>query len=148
MTSVPVPQLPPYRITLFYGPEPVDARPCCLCCVFNVKKRSWKGGVQVVVEVDEDQLCRARTAIGFTDWLASALDGMAGDERSDYERRAHDLFVQGLCALKLDLATEAGIPQENRRVGSETLVGELDRAVPGQAERIKSQILAELDLVE
>ena len=50
MSSVPIPELPQYRVTLFFGPEPVKARPSRVCCVFNVKKRSWKGGVQIAVE--------------------------------------------------------------------------------------------------
>ncbi len=60
MSSVPTPELPQYRVTLFFGPQPVKATPSRVCCVFNVKKRSWKGGVQIAVELEEDQLARAR----------------------------------------------------------------------------------------
>ena len=146
MASVPVPELPQYRVTLFFGPEPVKARPSRVCCVFNVKKRSWKGGVQIAVELEEDQLACAGQTIGFEAWLNKLLDGFSKDERENYQSRAHDLFVQGLCALKLDLALEAGIRQENGCLAGDALVTELDHALSERMERIKSQILTELDL--
>ena len=148
MSSVPTPELPQYRVTLFFGPEPVKATLSRVCCVFNVKKRSWKGGVQIVVELDEDQLARARQTIGFEGWLKKVLAGIPVDERADYESRAHDLLVQGLCALKLDLALAAGIPQQNGRLAGDTLVGELDRTVSEQRAGLQLQILTELDLAE
>jgi hypothetical protein len=48
-----------FRVTLFVGPQPVEEGPFNYSCVFNVKKRSWKGGVQVAVALtqrDIDQL--------------------------------------------------------------------------------------------
>ena len=148
MSSVPTPQLPQYRITLFYGPEPVQGRPSRVRCIFNVKKRSWKGGVQVAVELDEQQLAGARQVVGFEIWLKAILAEVREAERGDYESRARDLFAQGVCALKLDLAIEAGIRQENHCIEAGSLVGELAREVAKQADRIKSRILAELDLAE
>jgi len=135
-----------YRVTLFFGPEPVEGPPPRLRCVFNVKKRSWKGGVQVAVEMEDAQLARARQATGFDSWLQAALSGVAEAERGGYERRAQDLFAQALCSLKLDVAIETGLPQENRTIAAGALVDEVDRAVPSQADRIKAQILAELDI--
>ncbi|MDE3243105.1 MAG: hypothetical protein KGO52_10340 [Nitrospirota bacterium] len=146
MSSQPIPELPPYRITLFYGPEPVEAHPSRLACVFNVKKRSWKGGVQVAVELDEAQVANAKHVLAFEPWLRKALVSVAENERPDYANRAQELLVQGLSALKLDLAIEAGLQQENGRVASDVFVDELNRAVTQQADRLKSQILAELDL--
>ena len=146
MSSVPIPELPQYRVTLFFGPEPVKARPSRVCCVFNVKKRSWKGGVQIAVELEEDQFSCAYQTIGFEAWLNKRLNGFPKDERANYQSRAHDLFVQGLCALKLDLALEAGIRQENGCLTGDALVSELDHALSERMERIKSQILTELDL--
>lgn len=146
MASLASPQLPQYRVTLFYGPEPVEGHPSRVSCVFNVKKRSWKGGVQVAVEMEEGQLARARQAIGFQPWLKAALAGVPVAERGDYESRAQDLFAQGLCSLKLDLAVEAGIAQENQTIRAEAWADEVDRAALAQADRIKTQILAELDL--
>src|SRR3970282_2096815 len=120
MASSPqtAPEVPQYRITFFYGPEPVEHRPGLLGCTFNVKKRSWKGGVQVAVEVEESQAARARDTIGFEAWLKRLLATLLDAERSDYESRARDLFVQHLGGLKLDLAIEAGLQQENSRVAA------------------------------
>ncbi|MCI0568112.1 MAG: hypothetical protein L0Z52_07980 [Acidobacteria bacterium] len=146
MSSVPSPQSPPYRITLFYGPEPVEGDPVRLSCVFNVKKRSWKGGIQVAVELDEGQVARARQTMGFEEWMRAALAGIPEQERADYADRAQDLFVQGLCALKLDLAIEAGLQQANCSIEADALTGELDRAIAQQEDRLKSQILTELDI--
>lgn len=146
MSLQPIPDLPPYRITLFYGPEPVETLPSRRACVFNVKKRSWKGGVQVAVELDEAQAARARQVLDFDPWLRKALASIAAEERPAYESRAQDLLIQGLCALKLDLAIAAGIQQENGLVSAEAFVSELDRAVAAQADRITAQILAELDI--
>jgi len=146
MSPVPTPQLPPYRITLFYGPEPVEGRPSRVSCVFNVKKRSWKAGVQVAIELDERQLANARRVSGFEVWLQEVLAAVPEADRAGYEGRAGDLFVQGVCALKLDLAIEAGLRQENQSIQADALVSELDGEIVEQAERLKSQIRADLDL--
>nr|MBI3614736.1 hypothetical protein [Nitrospirota bacterium] len=146
MSSQPIPELPPYRITLFYGPEPVEAHPSHVACVFNVKKRSWKGGVQVAIEIDEAQVANAKQVLAFEPWLHKALASIAVEERPDYESRAQDLLIQGLCSLKLDLAIEAGIQQENGRVSAEAFAEALGQAVRLQGDRIKTYILAELDL--
>jgi hypothetical protein len=140
------PDVPHYRITFFYGPEPAGDRPGLLCCTFNVKKRSWKGGVQIAVEVEEDQAARARQTVGFEAWLAKILSTLLDGERADFESRARDLFVQHLCALKLDLAIEAGLQQENSRVPGGAFMKELDAAVPKHRDRLLSNILAELDV--
>jgi len=145
MASFSSPPPPQYRVTLFYGPEPVASRPSRVACVFNVKKRSWKGGVQVAVELDETQVERAREAAGLALWLETVLAGVPAEEREDYAGRAQDLFVQGLCATKLELAL-GGLQQENSSLGADMLARELERAVPRQSDRIKAQILAELDL--
>jgi hypothetical protein len=146
MSSTPSPQSPPYRITLFYGPEPVEGHPGRVSCVFNVKKRSWKGGIQVAVELGDAHIARAREAVGFDAWSGAALARVAEAERADFAGRAQDLFVQGLCALKLDLTIEAGLQQANCTIQADALTVELDRALLQQADRLKSQILAELDL--
>ena len=140
------PEAPPYRVTFFYGPEPVEDRPGRLCCTFNVKKRSWKGGVQIIVEVDESQMTRVQAAVGFEPWMRRIVATLLDAERADYEGRARDLFVQHLCWLKLDLAIEAGLQQENRRIAAEAFVSELDAAAPARKDRLLSAILAELDV--
>lgn len=140
------PEAPPYRIAFFYGPEPVEDLPGFLRCTFNVKKRSWKGGVQIAVEVDERQVAHARDAVGFETWLKRILSTLLDGERADFENRARDLFVQHLCALKLDLAIEAGLKQESGRVAAEAFTRELDAVVPKRKDRLISGILAELDV--
>lgn len=146
MPPVPIPQVPQYRITLFYGPEPVAGHPSRVHCVFNVKKRSWRAGVQVVIELEERQLADARRLSGFEVWLQKVLASVPEADRAGYAGRADDLFVQGMCALKLDLAIEAGIRQENQSIYADALVGELGAVISERAERLKSQILADLDL--
>ena len=148
MTSSPqaAPDVPQYRITLFYGPEPVENRPGTLCCTFNVKKRSWKGGVQIAVEVDTAQVVRAKQTGGFERWREKILSTLLDAERADYENRADDLFIQQLCAVKLDCAIEAGLKQESRRLQAGEFAKELDVAVPARAADMLHHILAELDL--
>ena len=108
MPFVSSPQVPVYRITLFYGPELMPGVPKTLQCVFNVKKRSWKGGVQIVVVVEETQLATARQALQFDPWVKEILSPVAQEEHSDYALRAQDLFVQQVCHLKLQLAIQHG----------------------------------------
>jgi hypothetical protein len=146
MSALPPPQSPNYRVTLFYGPEPVEARHGVQRCVFNVKKRSWKAGVQVAVEIDAEQITRAGAALQFERWLEEVLNRVAADMRSTYGRRARELFLQALAGLKLDLGIEGGLPQKNYRLESGSLVMELDRRVETCQEQIKVRILTELDL--
>jgi hypothetical protein len=68
-----------FRITLFYGPEAVEDQPSIQNCVYNVKKRSWKGGIQVAVEIDDAQLSRARASIDFERWLRPHLTGVSAE---------------------------------------------------------------------
>ncbi len=137
-----------YRVTFFFGPEPDAQHPERLSCVFNVKKRSWKGGVQVAVEINLEQLDRARRALGWSAWLHHVLTGVPEDEREGYRARAEDLLAQALCACKLDLRLQAGLAQENQRIRAESWSRELDRAVVAHQAVIKSHILTELDLTE
>lgn len=146
MPRLPTPQVPEYRVTLFYGPERVEERPSRLRCVFNVKKRSWKGGVQVVVEINQTQLEAARRSTQLASLLKEALEAVPEDERAGYEGRASELLAQATCALKLDLALERGLPQENGRLDGEDLVEALDRAIGDRASRLKAHVFAELDL--
>lgn len=148
MSSAPTPQVPQYRITLFYGPERPDGGPPRVHCVFNVKKRSWKGGIQVLVEVGDPQVAHAAEVVGLSAWMKAALDRLPEEDRRAAEARVPDLFAQALCALKLDLVVEAGLPQENATVDHRALGPELDRAVPERADRLLSYVRTELDLSE
>ena len=64
MAIVPSSDPAQYRVTFFFGPEAVEERPDHLRCVFNVKKRSWKGGVQVAVDVAELDAFAVRGRLG------------------------------------------------------------------------------------
>ena len=87
MPFVSSPRVPAYRITLFYGPESMQGVPKTLQCVFNVKKRSWKGGVQIVVAVEEAQLAKVREALQFDHWIEEILAPVPREEYSDMPAR-------------------------------------------------------------
>lgn len=140
------PESSSYRVTLFFGPEPVEERPDEVACVFNVKKRSWKAGIQVSVEVATDQLSAIRQAIRLTDRLSQAFTTLNPVERPQYEGRAGDLFVQAVSWCKLDLRVQSGLTQENQRILANELVTELDRIIIARKEYVVSYILTELDL--
>ena len=146
MTTPPAPQSPLFRITLFYGPEPLPGAPPRYSCVFNVKKRSWKAGVQVAVEVPRSQVERLRDALDLEHWINDLVSTVSADERSEYEMRARDLFVKELCSLKLTLGLEAHVKQENTSLPPDCLAEELERSVTESGDRLKSVIMAELDL--
>ena len=147
MTSDRPPELSSYRVTLFFGPEPVEGEPGILACVFNVKKRSWKAGVQVSVEVTQSHLARLDREIHLTDRIAEALTPLEAEERWAYYARAGDLFAQAVTWCKLDLCLAAGLPQENRRIPAADLVPELNQSVAVRAEYVITYVLTELDLV-
>jgi hypothetical protein len=146
VSSVPVPQLPLFRVTLFYGPEPAEDDPARLMCVFNVKKRSWKGGVQIAVEVSEAQISRLQQALNFDPWMDTWLAALPEEERRSYESRARDLLIREICSTKLTLALDMDVRQGNSSLPVDTLVEELDRQVNEEGDQIKANILTELDL--
>ena len=139
-------RVPAYRITLFYGPEYLEGSPKTIQCVFNVKKRSWKGGVQVVVDVEEAQFLRIQQSLQFSEWLENKLTQLPEDSRQESKVRAIDLLAQQVCLTKLQRAIEQGIRQENSTIGSESLVQELDEITSQTAEHMKQQVLEELDI--
>jgi hypothetical protein len=136
----------PYRITLFFGPEQVEGKPCTQACVFNVKKRSWKGGIQVVIEVTEWQIETSSALIEFPRWIARAQHHVPPEERDRLAARAHELLVQAICWCKLDLLLHAGILQENQRLDASSLVYELTEVVPRRTGFILSYVAGELDI--
>lgn len=140
------PELSSYRVTLFYGPEPAHGEPDVQACVFNVKKRSWRAGIQVSVEVRADQIETIRSRLRMDDRLVLALETVPPDERPVYEARVPDLFAQAVSWCKLNLRLRSGIPQENQRVRADELIPELDRAVAERMEYVVTYILSELDL--
>jgi len=136
-----------FRMTLFVGPQPVNGRPFTYSCVFNVKKRSWKGGIQVDVAIDQSQIDRLSTDVDFSSWLIRALTDLPDDDRSTYQERAWELFIQAVCWCKLDLALQSGISQENQCLAADTWTAEVRNSVSSRTNFIRSYIVSELDLV-
>lgn len=136
-----------FRVTLFVGPQPVEGRPFTSSCVFNVKKRSWKGGIQVAVVLSQSQIDTLSKDVDFSHWLDLALVDFADDARLSHQRRAHELFIQAVCWCKLDLALQAGIAQENQCLGDEIWDTAIRDAVITRTNFITSYVASELDLV-
>ena len=135
-----------FRVTFFFGPDDVPDRPDVRICVFNVKKRSWKGGVQVSVELTDEQLRRLRE-MGQLDELIEMIRAKTDPEDfTEYEQRARDLFIQKVCWAKLELAIAAGITQENQTIAARVLMDELERQVLAGRGGIHETILSELDV--
>jgi hypothetical protein len=148
MSLLSPPQIPLFRITLFYGPEAVEGASDSVHCVFNVKKRSWKGGVQVEVVMKRNQVERLEGILQHSSWLEVVLRGVSIEKQGSYREKSHDLLVQLLCFHKLHAFIQQGIKQENIQVSGDALIAETDEVVEREAEEIKRQIFIELDLVE
>jgi hypothetical protein len=136
-----------FRVTFFFGPEPVAKKADAVACVFNVKKRSWKAGIQVAVEMSTRHLGALRMTMELNDRLAASLMGVHPDEAVHYQDRAGDLFVQVLCRCKLDLRLESGLTQENQRMDADELMDELNAEASARTEEILASVLGELDLI-
>jgi hypothetical protein len=148
MSLLSPPQIPLFRITLFYGPEAVEGASDSVHCVFNVKKRSWKGGVQVEVVMKKNQITQLEGFLQFPSWLEDVLSGVPAEDQGEYLKKSQDLLVQLLCFHKLQVFIHQGIRQENIQVRGDSFVSETDEVVQREAEKIKRQIYVELDLVE
>ncbi|MCP9455695.1 MAG: hypothetical protein NNA18_06280 [Nitrospira sp.] len=135
-----------YRVTLFVGPEPVQGTTTVVACVFNVKKRSWKAGIQVVVEIACEQVARLQQVLQPMDRLTRSLLAFDPAARSAYAQRIEELFVQAIAWCKLALRIERGLSQENQRIAATDLVVDVDRMVVARQTDIVAYILAELDL--
>src|SRR5215203_3035139 len=98
----------PYRVTLFFGPEPVEQRPNVVACVFNVKRRSWKAGIQVSVEVAKPQLSDLEQDLQISNRIAPALKTLEEADRQHAQDRLPDLFAQAVSWCKLDLRLNSG----------------------------------------
>jgi hypothetical protein len=135
-----------FRTTFFFGPEDVPERPGVLRCVFNTKKRSWKGGIQVAVELTDVQLERLRDRGQLGELVEMIRAKVESEAFAEYEPRTRDFFTQQVCRAKLDLAIAKGMAQENQTIGAEAYQEELERTVLSSADAIRQAILAELDL--
>jgi hypothetical protein len=147
MTIEHAPELSQFRVTLFVGPQPVEGRPFTSSCVFNVKKRSWKGGIQVAVVITQSQVEMLSVGMDFSRWLAQALIGLSDEDRLSHQERAHELFIQAVCWCKLDLALQAGITQENQFLADETWTAQVRDTVIKRTNFVTSYVASELDLV-
>ncbi|MGH7221517.1 MAG: hypothetical protein ACREI1_14450 [Nitrospiraceae bacterium] len=143
----PAPEPSQFRVTLFVGPQPVEGKPFTVSCVFNVKKRSWKGGIQVAVVITQNQIDTLSTDVDFSRWLALALADLADEDRLSHQKRAHELFIQAVCWCKLDLALQSGITQENQCLADDTWIPEVRDTMIKRTNFITSYIASELDLV-
>ena len=147
MLAEPSAQSPQFRVTLFVGPQPVEGKPFTHATVFNVKKRSWKGGIQVTVQIDQPQIEATSFATGFPQWLAEALTVVSEEDRLAYQDRAQELFIQAVCWCKLDLLLQSGLTQENQCLASDTFAAELQKVATTRHAFITSHIASELDLI-
>lgn len=146
MASESTRDIPAYRVTFFLGPEAVEEQPDVLACVFNVKKRSWKAGIQVSVEIRTAQLLVLRQKLRLADRLARSVTALDPRERPHYQERIADCFAQAVCWCKLDLRLQAGLAQENQRIQADELTIELDQEASNRADYVLTYILGELDL--
>lgn len=144
--AVPPDQLP-YRVTLFFGPETVEEQKDTHYCVFNVKKRSWKAGIQISVEMEKAHVAALQETLQLSEGLAQVLASVPESEQDEFRARIPDLFAQALAWCKLDLRLDLGVPQENQRIGRTELVHELHQAAQTRREYVISYILGELDLM-
>ncbi len=138
--------VPSYRVTFFFGPESVEGQPDVLACVFNVKKRSWKAGIQVSVEMRTDHLSVLRQKMRLADRLEKSLTALDPREHPHYQERITDFFAQAVCWCKLDLRLQMGLAQENQRIRADELTIELDHAAGSRVDYVLTYILEELDL--
>jgi hypothetical protein len=136
-----------FRVTLFVGPQPVEGKPFTSSCVFNVKKRSWKGGIQVAVVLTQSQIDTLSTDVDFSRWLALAQVDLADEDRLSSQKRAHELFIQAVCWCKLDLTLQSGIAQENQCLGDDIWNTAIRDSVITRTNFITSYVASELDLV-
>ncbi len=141
------PTPPSYRVTLFFGPEPLDTAEPAIQCVFNVKKRSWKAGVQVSIHLRQKDLMRLRQRCAFDARFEPTLATVAEGDRDNYRERARDAFAVELARGKLDRAIEEGLVQENQTVPVGTREDHLDDWVTREAPSLVMRVAAELDLM-
>ena len=123
-----------------------ETNPDLVYCVFNVKKRSWKGGIQLVVEIEQPHASRCKRILRLEAWLGSILRHLPQEDYDEYFQRGQDLFLQYLCQEKLQLAIEGGLRQETTLLSHDVLSQELEDAIRQNGHALKATLLAELDI--
>ncbi len=146
MSTSSSPQIPRYRTTLFFGPDVHETHADILYCVFNVKKRSWKGGIQLVVEMAQRDVSRFKHILQVESWLRNTLRHLPQEDYDEYFQRGQDLFLQYLCQAKLQLALDEGLRQETTLLSHDVLSQELEQALRQDGAALKENLLAELDI--
>lgn len=150
MSTAPLHTTPPptplYRISLFFGPEPVEQAVGTWHCVFNVKKRSWKAGIQVAVHLTQETIAAARTQTHLDTPLAVLGTEVPKDERETTLARAEELYVVELARLILHAALDRGLPQENNIIEATAYEDLLRGLSPADGTQILQHICEELDL--
>jgi len=131
---------------LFFGPEVHETRADILYCVFNVKKRSWKGGIQLVVEMAQPDVSRFKRLLQFESWLRNSLRHLPAEDYDEYFHRGQDLLLQYLCQAKLQLALDAGLRQETTLLSHDEFSEELEQAIRRDGQSFKQDVLDELDI--
>lgn len=146
MSTSSSPHIPRYRTTLFFGPEVHETHADILYCVFNVKKRSWKGGIQLVVEMAQPDVSRFKRLLQFESWLRNSLRHLPPEDYDEYFQRGQDLLLQYLCQAKLQLALDEGLRQKTTLLSHDELSEELEQAIRRDGPSFKQDVLAELDI--
>ena len=146
MSLLTPPTAPQYRVTLFYGPDLAPGDHSRLHCVFNVKKRSWKAGIQVAVQLPAGLVTALKHRLSFESWLEGLLAPMDDDTRRECRHRAEDLLVIQACTYKLNAALDDGLPQENATLGIGPFDDDLPQVLSELSDSIKQQVLVDLDL--
>ena len=70
------------------------------------------------------------------------------EERAGLSQRIDELFIQALCAWKLDLVAQHGLSQENQTIPADACSSQLESAADSIRPRIISYLCTELDLDE
>lgn len=140
------PKIPRYRTTLFFGPDVHETHADILYCVFNVKKRSWKGGIQLVVEMAQSDVSRCKHILRFESWLRNTLRHLPKEDYDEYFQRGQELFLQYLCQAKLQLALDEGLRPETTLLSHDARSQELEQAIRQDGQALKENVFAELDI--
>lgn len=146
MSPFTPPVAPQFRTTLFFGPEPVEDDPTTIQCVFNVKKRSWKAGIQIAVHLRRVALTAAWTRGALGAWLTQLVAVLPEEERAAAYTRGEEQCHVELARLKLQEALDLGLPQENQTLAARDHEAALERLSPADFATLLAQLRAELDL--
>lgn len=146
MSTSSSPHVPAYRTTLFFGPDVHETNPHIFYCVFNVKKRNWKGGIQLVVEMAQPHVARCKEVLQFESWLQTVLRHLPKEDYHEYFQRGQELFLQHLCQAKLQLALDEGLRRETVLLSQDMFAQELDHAIRQNGDAFKANVFAELDI--